>query len=269
MKKLVCILTIVLGLSIISAFGQESSITKTDLKPAEIDNIIKKFTQNESLFRQALNVYAFNRNAKIHTIGMGGQISGTYQRDSFLTFNAAGERFEKILFAPISTLTEITFTAADLDNLSGIDPFAIEPAVADKYKFIYLGKEKIDELNLHVFEVSPKIMPDPKKGRLFSGRIWVDDRDLLIVKTKGKAVPEGKERFPVVETYRENIDGKYWFPSYSSSDDELVFDNGYAVKVRFRVTYKDYRVGRTDVRIVSEEDVPVEKPAPSPSPTKP
>ncbi|MCV4640155.1 hypothetical protein OFB62_33150, partial [Escherichia coli] len=78
-----------------------------------------------------------------------------------------------------------------------------------------------DELDLFVFDVTPKVIPDPKKStqRLFIGRIWVDDKDLMIVKSKGKAVPETKNnKFPVVETWRENVDGKYWFPSFATSD---------------------------------------------------
>ena len=100
-------------------------------------------------------------------------------------------------------MTELVITQADLENLGGLDPFAIEPAHIDKYKFTYLGKEKIDELDLYVFDVAPKIMPKAEKGglQLFAGRIWVDDRDFLIVKSKGKAVPEWKdERFATVET---------------------------------------------------------------------
>ena len=270
MKKIISIALVAVCLSVISAFGQTTSnIVKTDMSPAEIDRIVKKFTANEFLFRQALNVYAFNRYATMQTVGMGGQISGTFKRDSYLTFNEAGERFEKILFAPISTVTEIGISVEDIDSLGGINPFAIEPKTASQYGFTYLGKEKIDELNLYVFDVSPKVALDPKKGlaKYFQGRIWVDDEDLMIVKSKGKAVPEGKQRFPIVETFRENVDGKYWFPSYSSSDDELVFDNGSAVKIRFRVRYKDYKLGRSDVKIVGEEDVPPEKPTPTPTPT--
>jgi hypothetical protein len=271
MKKLLSLTLVLACLSVISAFGQASSVVKTDLSQAEIDRIVKKFTENEFLFRQALNVYAFNRYATMQTIGMGGQITGTFKRDSYLTFNEGGERFEKILFAPISTVTEVQISVEDVDNLGGINPFAIEPKLANQYAFTYLGKEKIDELNLFVFDVSPKVMPDPKKGvaRFFQGRIWVDDEDLMIVKSKGKAVPEGKQRFPTIETTRENVDGKYWFPSYSSSDDELVFDSGQAVKMRVRVRYKDYKLGRTDVKIVGEEDVPPEKPAATPMSTPP
>lgn len=269
MKRL--LLASIFAAAAIPAFAQTSTITKVSLGPAETDRIVKAITANEGVFRQALNVYAFDRSAAISTIGMGGQITGTYRRDSYLTFNSDGSRVEKIRFAPVPTLTEIQITPSDIDNLSGIDPFAIEPSAADKYNFTLVGKEKIDELDLYVFDVAPKVVTEYKNGmrRLFQGRIWVDDRDLLIVRSKGKAVPEGKERFPEIETWRENIDGKYWFPSLSTSDDELVFDKGPSVKVRVRVKYTNYRVGRTDVKIIGEEDAPAEQPTPSPTPKKP
>jgi hypothetical protein len=257
--RLLAIFTILLTISA-GAFAQGATFSKADLSQAEIDKIVAKFTRNERLFRSALNVYAFNRSATIQTIGMGGQITGTFRRDSFMTFDGSGGRVEKILFAPISTLTVLEVTQADLENLGGLDPFAIEPKYVDKYKFTYLGKERIDELDLHVFDVAPKVMPKAEKNglQLFQGRIWVDDQDLLIVKSKGKAVPEWKdERFPTVETWRENVDGKYWFPTFTSSDDELVFRNGQVVKIKMRVKYTNYSVGRTDIKIIDEdEDVP-------------
>jgi hypothetical protein len=268
MKSLVqfFLLTVVTVTVVSGVFAQSSSpFVKSDLSQTEINRIVSKFTQNEKLFRQALAVYAFNRNATIQTIGMGGQITGTYRRDSFMTFDGEGKRSEKILFAPISTLTEIVITQADIENLGGLDPFAIEPEHVDKYKFTYLGKEKIDELDLHVFDVEPKVMPKAEKNglQLFSGRVWIDDQDLQIVKSKGKAVPEWKtERFATIETWRENVDGKYWFPSFSSSDDELVFEDGRAVKMKIRVKYSNYRVGRSDVKIIDEEDVVEPKPTP-------
>ncbi|HEX6279688.1 MAG TPA: hypothetical protein VFZ49_06680 [Pyrinomonadaceae bacterium] len=264
--KFLWIFALLLAMSA-AGFAQQTTFTKTDLSQAEIDNIVAKFTQNERKFREALNVYAFNRNAMISTIGMGGQTTGMFRRDSFLTFDAEGKRVEKILFAPIPTLKEISITQADLENLGGLDPFAIEPAHIDKYNFAYLGKEKIDELDLYVFDVAPKVMPKVEKNglRLFSGRIWVDDRDLFIVKSRGKAVPEPKdERFASIETWRANVDGKYWFPSFSSSDDELVFRNGQVVKVKIRVKYSDYSIGRTDVRDVT--DTVDAAPSPSPKP---
>lgn len=270
-RNLLLLVVITCCVCVMPMFGQTapSEVVKVELSPAEVDRIVKKFTENEALFREALNVYAFNRYATMSTVGMGGQITGTYRRDSYLTFNQAGDRFEKILFAPVSTLKDLEVTAEDIDNLGGINPFAIEPKVANQYSFTYVGKEKIDELNLYVFDVAPKVDPDPKKGegRYFQGRIWVDDKDLMIVKSKGKAVPEKKQRFPVVDTIRENVDGKYWFPAWAGADDELVFPKGQVVKIKFRVRYTDYKLGRSDVKLVGEEEIVKDEPTPTPTPT--
>lgn len=262
----------VFGVLAVAALGQTSgtSIIKKDLSQAEIDRIVTKFTENERLFREALTNYVFNRSATVHTIGMGGQVTGVYRRDSFMTFASDGQRFERITYFPVPTLKEINVTPEDLEDLGGINPFALEPKSIGLYNFTYLGKEKIDELDLYVFDVTPKVVPAAKKGvqRVFSGRVWVDDRDLMIVKSKGKALPEDKEnKYPVVETWRENIDGKYWFPAYSSADEELLFDKGFSVHLRMKVKYQDYALGRSDIKEVGDEEVFVEPtPTPTPSP---
>lgn len=252
--------------------GQGTTIVRKELAPAEIARIIKKVSENESAFREALKDYVFTRRASMSNIGLGGQVTGTYRRDSFMTFNADGGRFEKILFAPISTLTEMTVTPEDLEDLGGVNPFALEPYAIPQYNFNFQGVERIDDYDLYVFDVAPKVIPDPKKSkqRLFVGRIWVDIQDLMILKSKGKAVPETKQnKFPIVETTREQIDGKYWFPVDARSDDDLVFDSGQVVKLRMRVKYSDYKVGRTDVRILDDVADPETKPTPSPTPKKP
>lgn len=271
MRKLVLILIFITFLTT-AALAQTGTVQRVPLSQTEVDRIVKKFTDNESGFRSALTNYVFNRSANINTIGMGGQVSGTFRRDSFMALTESGERFEKILFAPIPTLKEITITPEDLEDLGGVNPFALEPSAVSQYNFSYVGKEHIDDLDLYVFDVTPKVIPDPKKSklRLFTGRVWVDDRDLMIVKSKGKAVPETKQnKFPIVETWRENIDGKYWFPSFASSDDELVFDNGLAVKLKMRVKFTDYKLAQTDVKIIGEDNDVKPQPSPSPSPKKP
>jgi hypothetical protein len=265
-------------ISVITAAAQQpSNIVRTDLSQTQIDQIVKKFTSHESQFRQALGIYAFNRDAKVQTLGLGGQITGTFIRNSFMSFKEDGTRFEKILYSPISTLQGMSITPEDIDNLGGVNPFAIEPKYINDYNFSFVGKEKIDELDLYVFDVAPKVLPNPKKTNLkyFSGRIWVDDQDLMIVKSKGKAVPEGKDmngldqRFPVMETWRDSVDGKYWFPVLSTSDDELVFSGGQVVKIKVRVKYSNYRVGRSDVKILDDEEEVKEETKPTPTPKKP
>jgi TonB family protein len=229
-----------------------------NLSQAQIDDIVNKFTAKETKFRQALNEYAFKRDALIQELGMGGQVIGEYHRVSDFTFDDKGTRFEKINFFPMPSLQGATMTNEDLDDLGGVNPFALEGPRAGLYNFKYVGKERIDELDLYVFDVSPKVMPSPKsKDRVFVGRIWVDDHDLQIVKAKGKAGPETKtNKFPVVETYREQVDGKFWFPTYVYADDDLVFDNGTDFRVRMRVKYTDYRVGRGKVTITEVGEAP-------------
>src|SRR5256712_8384701 len=227
-----------------------STAGSANLTQAQIDDIIHKFAAKETEFRHALNSYAFKRDALIQVLGMGGQVAGEYHRVSDFTFDDQGNRYEKINFFPMATFAGVT--PEDLEDLGGVNPFALEAAKLPQYNFKFAGKEKIDELDLYVFDVTPKVMPDPKKTkeRFFTGRIWVDDRDLQIVKSKGKAVPETKNnKFPVVETYREQIDGRYWFPTYVYADDDLIFDNGQDMRIRMQVKYTDFKVGRGKVTI--------------------
>jgi hypothetical protein len=240
---------------------------ETDLTPAEVDRIVRSFTAKEAEFRRALNEYSFKRDALLQSLGMGGQVTGEYHRVSTFTFDDSGTRFEKIDYFPMPSFASVT--QEDIDDLGGVSPFALEPSKIDRYNFRYVGKEKIDELNLYVFEVSPKVLPDPKKTkeRLFSGRVWVDDQDYQIVKTKGKGVPETKQnKFPVVETYREQI-GRFWFPTYSYADEQLVFDDGNVLHVRMKVKYTDFDLARAKVKII-EVDEPEKNKEPT-TPAKP
>jgi hypothetical protein len=254
------------------ALGQALS-NSADLPQADVDRIINTFTAKESQFRKALNEYSFKRDAVLQTLGMGGQITGEYHRVSYFTFDDQGNRYEKISYFPMPSYGGIT--QEDLDDLGGIQPFALEPSKIPQYDFKYVGREKIDELNLYVFDVSPKVMPDAKKTkeRFFKGRVWVEDQDFQIVKTKGKGVPETKvNKFPTVETYREQIDGRYWFPTYSYADEELIFDNGESLHLRMQVRYSDFELARAKVKITEIEnpDAPKKETKPvTPPPRKP
>lgn len=232
-----------------------SSIRPHTLAPAELDRIISTFAAKETQFRNALNQYVFKRDAVVQTIGMGGQISGEFHRTSNFLFSDSGARYERVLFAPMPTLTEITVTPEDIEDLGGVQQFALEAAKINLYNFNYLGKERIDELDLYVFDVSPKVLPKKVSERFFQGRIWVEIQDLQIVKVRGKGVPEGEQRFPVFETYREQVDGKYWFPTYTYADDSLVFKNGQVTRLRMRIRFSDYKLPRAKVEIVEDDNV--------------
>ena len=239
-------------------------------KAVDVAAIVRAFTTKETEFRRALNGYTFTREALVQTIGVGGEVTGEYQRTSQFTFDDAGNRFERITHFPVPTLTEVSFSNEDLEDLGGVQPFALEASKIDKYNFTYVGTEKVDELNTYVFDVSPKVMPKKESERFFQGRVWVDDRDLQIVKVRGKGVPEGKQRFPTFETYRQQIDGKFWFPTYTAADDDLVFPEGPVVHIRMVVRYTNYKRFQGKVRVVEEgEPGDIVEPSPAPAPPRP
>src|SRR5207248_8620511 len=135
----------------------------------------------------------------------------------------------------------------------------------------------------YVFDVTPKFLSDKSRldalkrsnseGGYFEGRIWVDDQDYQIVKARGKSVPQFKQRFPTFETYREQIDGRYWFPTYSYADDTLTFGSGEVIHIRLRVKYSDFVKGHATVTITEvagddKDTNPNTKPAPTQTPTQ-
>jgi hypothetical protein len=229
-----------LGNYSLSAGRAQQSATAAQV---DTDRIVSALTAKETESRNALAQYRFKRDAVIQTIGAGGLISGEYHRTSQLAFDDGGKRIEKILFFPTPTLSAIGISTEDLDNLGGAPLFALEAAKAPLYNFKYVGKERIDELDLHVFDVAPKALPDLKKvkDRLFQGRIWVDTDGNQIVKTRGKGLPEPKNSpFPTVEIYREEIDGRFWFPTYAYADEELLLGSGQVVRIRLRVRFSEF-----------------------------
>src|SRR5919199_1814779 len=119
--------------------------------PADVERIVRAMAQKETEFRRALNEYEFKRDAVIQTIAWGGQISGEYHRTSRFVFDDSGKRYEKILFFPMPTIQEIQVTPEDIEDLGGVQAFALEASKFNDYSFAYVGKEKLDEIDTYVF----------------------------------------------------------------------------------------------------------------------
>ena len=96
------------------------------------------------------------------------------------------------------------------------------------YNLTYAGQQHVDDLDTYVFHVDPR--KEEKNQRYFQGRVWIDNKDLQIVKLCGKSVPEvirpkkkqPQELHPTFVGYRQPVDG-YWFPAYARVDDILHF----------------------------------------------
>lgn len=229
----------------------KSSGSSAEAPPVPVDEIIQKFAAHEEEFRRERDNYTYSQSFTIQTLTDDGHVDGEYRMDSDIIFDPSGKRTENVTYAPGSTLERISLSEQDLDDLEHIQPFVLTTTDIPKYDVTYVDHEPLDELMTYVFDVAPKKIE--KNQRYFQGRIWVDDRDFAIVKTDGKAVPDirkgGQENvFPRFETYRENIEGHYWFPTYTRSNDTLHFSNE-DVRIRMVVRYQNYKRFGVQVKI--------------------
>jgi len=65
--------------------------------------------------------------------------------------------------------------------------------------------------------------------------------------------------FPRFETFRKNIEGNYWFPTYTRSDDTLHFRSG-DVRIRMIVRYKNYKRFSVTIKIGAPTEIKPDKP---------
>jgi hypothetical protein len=191
----------------------------------------------------ALRDYTYYAELTIETVSPADTITGKYYRFSQISFGADGTRQEKV-FEDKSTLPKEVYIGTNAaNNLTRVYQFIITPDILGQYEFNYVGRERVDELNTIVFDVKPKIkIPDPAKSRdrYLKGRVWIDDRDLQVVKVAGEALPEqSAHRTPKFETYFQNY-GDYWFPAYTSADDGVRVGDRFA-RVRVNVRFTGYK----------------------------
>jgi hypothetical protein len=231
---------------------QHSSGISKEPPSIPVDQIIQRFAAREVEFKAERENFTYVQTLVIQTIDSEDRPDGEYRMTSDITFTPAGKRYEVVTNAPPPTLERVSLSEEDLDDLRNIQPFVLTADELPKYDASYVGREQVDEISAYVFDVVPKKVE--KNQRYFQGRIWVDDKDLEIVKTYGKAVPDirksGTENvFPRFETYRENIEGHFWFPTYTRADDLLRFRSE-AVHIRMTVRYSEYRRFRVSMRLV-------------------
>lgn len=212
------------------------------LPAVPVEEIIKKFAAKETEFARARDNYTYRQTVRVQEIDEDGAARGKYEMVSDIIFSPGGKRLERVVHAPMATLKRISLDPGDEQDLRNIQPFVLTTVDIPKYRISYLGPQKVDELDTYVFAVKPKTMESGQ--RYFEGQVWVDQGDLQIVKSYGKGVGVRKRgsdnQYPRFETYRDQIDGKYWFPVYTRADDVLHFQNG-DQRVRMTVKYENYK----------------------------
>jgi len=232
--------------------------------PAEIQKIIQAFATKEKVFKEARDNYTYHQINKVETLDADNKVNGFWEQDWDILFDNQGKRIEKVTYAPPGSLKEVMITEQDLDAMRSIQPFVLTIDDLPEYDIKYLGHVKVDYITAYVFSVRPKEIK--KHHQYFQGVIWVDDRDLQIVKTEGRQVPEitnrhGENLFPRFKTWRQQIDGKFWFPTFTLADDTLYFPQG-PVHIREVIRYTDYRQFRSTSVIKAVQSIDSNKPIP-------
>jgi hypothetical protein len=267
-----------LGLTLLacglSAFAQEGPLDSAPPQGTTPDEIIKHFSAKETEFAKARDQYTYRQTVKVDTLD-GETVTGEYKETFDVIFNDQGKRIENVVFAPQSSLENggISMTQEDFEDIRHRLPFVLTAEEIAEYNILYVGQQQEDELHCYVFDIAPKKIEGKK--RYFQGRVWVDNHDFQIVKTYGKTVPDIRKNhgndenlFPKFTTWRQQIDGLYWFPVYTRADDELHFKLS-DVHIREIVKYEDYKRFGSNVKILYEgKEIPKAPPKP-PDPKTP
>lgn len=226
---------------------------------AQVQQIIQAFAAKETLFKQARDNYTYHQINKVQEVGPDGEVTGQFQQDWDILYDDNGTRIERVTYAPLDNLKSLILTQQDYNAFRSIQPFVMTTAELPEYDVQYKGHVQVDEVTAYVFSLRPKAIEKGKQ--YFQGMVWVDDRDLQIVKSEGKQVPEirmkhGEENlFPRFTTWREQIDGKFWFPTFTLADDTLYFQGG-PVHMKEIIRYTDYKQFKSTHKITNVASVP-------------
>lgn len=227
----------------------EHHVTRIGAQPAEPpppvppEEIIQHFSQKEEEFRLARPAYAARKTVRLQEFADDGSLIGEYQITIEPALNSSGKPYDKVV-DQTSSLRVLHVEPEDIGRLLAMPHFILTPAQLAKYELSYVGKEQVDEIDCYMFRVKPRQLE--RTHNFFEGLVWVDERDLAVVKTYGKWVNEtGDVRMPELpftyfETYRENAEGKFWFPNYARSDDSIHLKDR-EIRTRLIIRWTDFK----------------------------
>jgi hypothetical protein len=207
------------------------------------DEIIRRFAAKEDEMVRAMRGYTFQRDVRVQEIGPDNKAAGQLEIVTQLKITPDGKMFEKPVSRQPSTLHFLDLQRGDSDLIAPAPMFPLTTALLPKYEITYGGKQPLDDLSVYYFRIKPRALE--RAHAYFSGVVWVDEQDLVIVKTMGKWVTETGDvtasdlPFTVFETYRQQVGKNFWFPSYSRSD-ETFESGGNHVPIRIIIQWKDF-----------------------------
>jgi hypothetical protein len=196
-------------------------------KNMSVQELIQKFVAGENKAQAARQHYTYTQDVLVQTLN-GKAVDGQFHEVTTVAYDDKGKRLENVTFAEQSTLRGIQLSEADMDDIRVFMIWMFTSERLAEYNLTYAGQQHVDDLDTYVFHVEPK--KEEKGRRYYQGRLWVDDRDLQVVKMCGKSVPDiipkkkkqPADIRPTFVSYRQIVDGN-WFPAYARVDDTLHF----------------------------------------------
>lgn len=207
--------------------------------PLPAEEIIHRFTANEDLIKKAFDSQSYDQSVRVEElVDNGGNFNFTGQ----VYTKSDGQRYVRVVKPPESSLKYTEFSLEDVKTVDGFPLFILSTDKLPSYNLSYEGKEKLDEIDSFIFRVKPKQLGNVP---LFDGVVWVDTQDFAIVKTYGQFMTLAGNYpatfpFTMFDTYRENLQGHLWFPTYLRSDGSVKTEQG-EVPIRLVVRATDFK----------------------------
>ncbi|MGH9790941.1 MAG: hypothetical protein ACRD5W_07005 [Candidatus Acidiferrales bacterium] len=206
--------------------------------PIPPEEILQKVVAKEDAYAKAFQTYTYRLAVRIVEYDAQGETAGEAKLTTDIYTKENGERVGRTVDEPEMGLKQTDFTRGDLLEFVSLPQFVLTSDQIFKYDIVYVGKQKVDEIDAYAFNVKPRSVD--RRERRFEGVVWVDDRDLEIVKTYGRFVTEvtPDEPFLLFESYREVVDAMR-LPTYVRSDGEKQVGEA-TVPLRLTLRYSDY-----------------------------
>jgi hypothetical protein len=243
------------GIAVIIALGALVPLHAADPPP----NLFKRVAQRETETAAERSHYVYTQSVRLQELDARGGQTGEYRETREVIFSPTGERSERFVDPPVSTLKNLLMTAEDFADIRNIQPFVMTTDQLWNYDADFKGEELVDigtsaGLNCWVLRIRPKHILSGQ--RLFDGMLWVRQDDFSVVRSEGQAVPQivatKKENlFPRFATVRKPVKG-FWFPSITSADDTLYFRSG-PIREKLMIRYNGYRKFGSDTTITFDK----------------
>src|ERR1700687_2808355 len=207
------------------------------------EEIIRRFAAKEDEMLRASLGYGFQKSVRLEEIGPDNKVAGQVEIVTQQFVAPDGRRYEKPVRRSASTLQYLQAERGDADLIASTPLFPLTTSQLSRYEITFQGKQPLDELSAYIFAVKPRSLD--RAHAYFSGVVWVDEQDMVIVKTIGKWVMETGDvtspmlPFTVFETYRQQVGKNLWFPAYSRSDETIPDGNG-TLPIRVIIRWTDY-----------------------------